>query len=109
MLKPRFVALALAGLLLTGCVSSMLAHKVVAPPNKSGIRPLFADSEIIKHAPDAFAATWTVDVGPPAAKIAVASIEPGDYGFTYDLQMEYADGRDPDIKRFDAYLRGEWV
>jgi pimeloyl-ACP methyl ester carboxylesterase len=83
----------------------MLAHKIVAPPNKSGIRPLFADWEILAHAPQAFAATWIVEVGPPAAKIAVAVVEPGDYGFTYDLQMEYADGKDPNIKRFDAYWR----
>ena len=88
-----------------GCVSSMLAQKIVAPPNKSGIKPLFSDWEILAHAPEAFAATWTVDVGPPAAKIAVAAVEPGDYGFTYDLQMEYADGKDPNIKRFDAYWR----
>ena len=97
--------MALAGLLLTGCVSSILAHKVVAPPNRSGIKPLFADSDIIKHAPDAFAATWTVDVGPPAAKIAVASIEPGDYGFVYDLEMTYAEGQAPHIDSFKAHWR----
>lgn len=83
----------------------MLARKIVAPPNKSGVRPLFADWEILARAPEAFAATWTVDVGPPAAKIAVAVIEPGNYGFTYDLQMEYPEGRDPNIKRFDAGWR----
>ncbi len=83
----------------------MLAQKIVAPPNKSGIKPLFSDWQILAHAPEAFAATWSVDVGPPAAKIAVAVVEPGDYGFTYDLQMEYADGKDPNIKRFDAYWR----
>jgi pimeloyl-ACP methyl ester carboxylesterase len=103
--KSGIAALACACLLLTGCVSSLLAHKVVAPPNKSGIKPLFADSDIVKHAPDAFAATWTVDVGPPAAKIAVAAIEPGDYGFGYDLEMTYAEGKPPHVESFNAYWR----
>ena len=101
----KAVTLACAALLLGGCVSSLLAHKVVAPPNKSGIKPLFADWEILKRAPDAFAAAWTVDVGPPKAKIAVASIEPGDYGFIYDLRMSYPEGKDPHIDSFNAYWR----
>jgi pimeloyl-ACP methyl ester carboxylesterase len=83
----------------------MLARKVVAPPNRGDVKPLFADSEIIRRAPDAFAATWSVDVGPPAATIAVAAIEPGDYGFTYDLRMSYADGKPPHIEAFNAYWR----
>jgi pimeloyl-ACP methyl ester carboxylesterase len=90
--------LALAGLLFGGCVASILAHKVVAPPNKSGVKPLFADSKLLVRAPDAFAAHWTVDVGPPDAKIAVASIEPGDYGFVYEL-------RDAHIGSLEAYWR----
>jgi pimeloyl-ACP methyl ester carboxylesterase len=101
----RAVTLACAALLLGGCVSSILAHKVVAPPNKSGIKPLFADWEILERAPGAFAATWTVDVGPPKAKIAVASIEPGDYGFMYDLRMSYREGKEPHIDSFKAYWR----
>lgn len=101
----RPVALALAGLLLGGCVSSILAHKVVAPPNKSGIKPLFADWDVLKHSPDAFAATWTVDVGPPKARIAVASIEPGDYGYVFDLKMSYPEGKEPKIDSLNAYWR----
>jgi pimeloyl-ACP methyl ester carboxylesterase len=103
--RIRPIALALAGLLLGGCVSTMLAQKVVAPPNKSGIKPLFADWEVLKHSPEAFAATWTVDAGPPAAKIAVASIEPGDYGYVYDLRMSYAEGHDPHIDFLNAHWR----
>ena len=41
----RILACCPIALLLAGCVSSMLAHKVVAAPNKSGIKPLFADWE----------------------------------------------------------------
>jgi pimeloyl-ACP methyl ester carboxylesterase len=101
----RNLVLAGAALLLSGCVSAMLAKQVVAPPNKSGIKPLFADLEILKHSPEAFAQTWTVPVGPPAARIAVASVEPGDYGFVYDLRMEYAEGKVPHIAHFNASWR----
>jgi pimeloyl-ACP methyl ester carboxylesterase len=103
--RIRSLALAVAGLLLGGCVSSILAHRIVAPPNQSGIKPLFADWEILAHSPEAFAATWTVDVGPPRARIAVASIEPGDYGFVYDLDMSYPVGKDPKIISLNAYWR----
>ncbi len=101
----RRLALACAGFLLTGCVSSILAQKVVAPPNKSGIKPLFSDWDVYKHAPDAFAETWAVKVGPPPAQLAVASIEPGDYGYVYDLKLEYAEGRDPHVASFKAFWR----
>jgi pimeloyl-ACP methyl ester carboxylesterase len=95
----------LAALMLAGCVSSMLARKVVAPPNRSGIRPLFADLDILKHAPDAFAQTWTVAVNDPRADLAVASVEPGDYAFAYDLRLGYAHGAVPRIDHFTAYWR----
>jgi hypothetical protein len=101
----RFLLPAIGALMLAGCVSSILAHKVVAPPNKSGIRPLFADLEILKRAPDAFADTWSVTVAQPRADIAVASIEPGDYAFAYDLALDYPDGKVPSISRFNAHWR----
>ena len=88
---------------LAGCVSSLVAKKVVAPPNKSGIKALFADSEIVKHAPDAFAAVWKVPAPGPAAELTVASIEPGNYSFQYDLQLSYPEGKDPSVDRFHAY------
>jgi pimeloyl-ACP methyl ester carboxylesterase len=101
----RVVAIAISVLaaLLAGCVSSVLARKVVAPPNQSGIRPLFADSPLVRNAPIAFADTWKVRVG--GVDIAVAAIEPGDYGFRYDLQLEYVEGRDPILHRLDAFWR----
>ncbi len=92
-------------LLLSGCTSAMLAHKVVAAPNKSGIKPLFANWEPLKHAPEAFAETWTVEVGPPGARLAVASIEPGDYGFVYDVKIEYAEGKPPHVAHMNASWR----
>jgi len=87
---------------LSGCVSSMLAHKVVSAPNKGDIKPLFADWDALKHAPEAFSGTWTVKAGPPSARIAVASIEPGDYGFRYDLKIDYPDGKPPHVVALNA-------
>lgn len=80
--------LACATWLLAGCVSSVLARKVVAPPNKSGIQPLFSDHEILRRAPDAFSDTWTVSIARPRADLAVASIEPGNYAFVYDFKAD---------------------
>jgi len=88
-----------------GCVSSLLAKRIVAPPNKSGIKPLLADWEVLKHAPDAFAATWTVEVTSPPATLAVASVEPGDYGLVYDMRFEYPEGKPPKVVYFNSYFR----
>ncbi len=101
----RILALCFASALLAGCVSAMLAKQVVAPPNKSGITPLFAEWEILKHGPEALAESWTVEAGPPPARIAVASVEPGDYGFIYELKMEYPEGKPPHIAHFNAYWK----
>jgi len=101
----RPLALGLASLVLAGCVPSILARKVVAPPNKSGIKPLFSEWDVYKHAPDALAGTWTLKVGPPAAQLAMASVEPGDYGYQYDLKLEYAEGREPHVAHFNSFWR----
>lgn len=94
-----------AGLLLSGCVSSLLAQKIVAPPNRSGIKPLFADWEVLKHAPEAFDDTWMVDVGPPPAKLSVATVEPGDYGMVYELRLSYPEGKAPNVDFFHSYWK----
>jgi pimeloyl-ACP methyl ester carboxylesterase len=104
MTRSRFL-IALPALLLSGCVSSMLASKVVAPPNRSGIKPIFWDSPIVALAPEAFSATWFVTIKQPAARISVASIEPGDYAFQYDLRLGYPAGREPTIDFFSARWR----
>lgn len=98
-----FVCLWVLASLLAGCVSSLLARKVVSPPNKSGIPALFADTELVKNAPRAFGETWSVKVTNPPADIVVASIEPGNYAFQYDLALEYPEGQLPQITRFNAW------
>jgi pimeloyl-ACP methyl ester carboxylesterase len=96
---------AVSVLSLTGCVSSILAHRIVAPPNKSGIKPLFFDLDILKRAPEAFAQTWMVPITQPRADIAVASIEPGNYDFVYDLSGSHPTASwraAKDVKRYPA-------
>jgi hypothetical protein len=105
MFRLRLLAALCAASLLAGCVSSLLARKIVAPPNKSGIKALFEDTVVIRNAPLAFTDVWTVRTGPPAADIVVASIEPGDYGFDYQLELSYPEGRLPKIDRLTAFWR----
>ena len=70
----RFLAglMAAFALCASGCVSTLLAQKIVAPPNHSGMKPLFSDWDVIKHAPEVFADQWKVAVPAPRAVIAVA-------------------------------------
>jgi pimeloyl-ACP methyl ester carboxylesterase len=97
-----FVCMAL---LCSGCVSSILARKVVSPPNKSGIKPLFAELEFLKHSAEAYAATWMLEVGPPPATLAVATVEPGDYDFAWNAILEYPEGQPPKVKQVSAHWR----
>lgn len=101
---PRLL-FALPAILLAGCVSTMLAQQVVAPPNKSGIKPIFWDSPVVARGPIAYAETWKIHMAEPPADIAVSSVEPGDYGLQYDLRLSYPEGRVPNIDSFNAYWR----
>ncbi len=99
----RFAILALiSSAATTGCVSTLLAHKVVAPPNESGIAALFSDSPIVAHAPEVFAAEWRVPVGRPRAELSVAAVEPGNYDFHYDLRLSYPAGAAAHIDHLEA-------
>ena len=75
----RIAFVAFVPLGLAGCVSSMLARQVVTPPNQSGAKAMFSDSQIVKSAPTAFSQVGKVGSGPPAADIAFAVIEPGEH------------------------------
>jgi pimeloyl-ACP methyl ester carboxylesterase len=90
---------------LGGCVSSMLASQLATAPNKSGVKALFADSPIVRHGPMAYRDSWTVNVASPPARLAVSAIEPGDYGFVYELVVEYPKGSVPHIASFNAWWR----
>lgn len=101
----RIVLTLICAASLGGCVTATLARQLSTSPNRSGMKALFADSPIVKHGPVAYHESWTVDVPAPSARIAVASIEPGDYDFIYDLALEYPEGRAPHIASFNAWWK----
>jgi pimeloyl-ACP methyl ester carboxylesterase len=78
---------------------------VVSPPNKSGIPPLFGNLDFLKHSSEAYSDTWTLEVGPPPARLAVAIVEPGDYDFAWNAVLEYPEGKPPTVKQVSAHWR----
>lgn len=80
-----------------GCVSAMLAPKIVTAPNSAGAPPLFAIDrpEARVALAQLYARTLRVSVpGPPAAEIALSVVEPGDYHLEHSLAVEpAADGK----------------
>ncbi|HVW21418.1 MAG TPA: alpha/beta fold hydrolase [Opitutaceae bacterium] len=76
-----FVLTALVGLMPRGCVSHLVATMIVKAPNlQQPYRP--------PQNPDRFyAQSWRVAVGPPAAELSVAVMEPGDYRFESHPKM----------------------
>ena len=102
------VAAALAatvGLLASGCVSERaLAKRIVRAPNQQGVPKVLKQAAA---ASDRFLPNWRVPVGPPAAEIAVAVVEPGDYALKYELK-EKIDPKNPQEKslslHFEAHM-----
>jgi pimeloyl-ACP methyl ester carboxylesterase len=82
--------LVLLALALSGCATEVLARKMVQAPNRNGAPRIATDPK----AP--FAKTYShafrVHVGPPAAELSVAVLEPGDYNLKYDLELKKAPG-----------------
>lgn len=84
-------ALALTGL--SGCASQMLAKIAVDAPNRESVPPLLRNSTFVELVQKTYAQTWQVEVGPPAARLAVAVVEPADYTFKHRLWYDEKDGR----------------
>lgn len=80
-------SLCLAGMafLSAGCVTQKVAHMIAAAPNQQHV-PAIVRNQAYREKYDAlYAEAWLVPVGPPAAKISVATLEPGDYHFHYEI------------------------
>ncbi len=73
---------------LTGCVSDLLARKIVMAPNRQGTPWPAKGSPAAKRFEQTYAQQFRVPVGPPAAELAVAVVEPGDYAFRYGTMIE---------------------
>jgi pimeloyl-ACP methyl ester carboxylesterase len=78
------------GLLGSGCVTEgMLAKRVVRAPNQQSVPKTLRQAATMTPR---FLSNWRVPVGPPAAELAVAVLEPGDYHLKYDLREDSAPG-----------------
>lgn len=88
--EDRVVVLILgvALLALTGCVSSMLATVAIKAPNQQEAPRAVRDKHYAERFDGLYAQSWRVPVGPPAAELAVAVIEPGNYRFNYQIELK---------------------
>lgn len=69
-----------------GCITTnKVARMIAAAPNQQHV-PAIVRNQPYREKYDAlYAEAWLVPVGPPAAKISVATLEPGDYHFHYEI------------------------
>jgi len=72
--------------LLSGCVTQLLATRIVAAPNRGGLPEQFRDPKALAESDTYYMAAWRSSVGPPMAELAVGVIEPADYHFIYDVK-----------------------
>lgn len=99
-MKLHAATLALLGLVVavgaSGCATRMLATRIAKAPNQQGssrdskdpkMRQLLAATETM------YAEAWRVSVGPPAAELAVAVLDPGDFKLVLDVKEKlHGDG-----------------
>lgn len=87
-LRRRWGRLVLAAGLVAltpGCVTHKVARMIATAPNRQQV-PAIVRNQPYREKYDAlYAEAWQVPVGPPAAEISVATLEPGDYHFHYQI------------------------
>lgn len=71
-----------------GCVSAILSNLAVKAPNQQRVPRAARDPEFAARHDRTYAHTWRVPVGPPAAELAVAVLEPGDYGLKHAVTLQ---------------------
>ena len=79
---------AASALFFSGCVTGMLADRIVAAPNRNGLSKELRDPKVIAGTEANYATSWREKVGPPAAEIAVAVIDPADYQFVSTVEFK---------------------
>ena len=71
--------------LAAGCVTQKVARMIATAPNQQHV-PAIVRNQAYRESYDAlYAEAWRVPVGPPSAEISVATLEPGDYHFHYEI------------------------
>lgn len=84
----RLLVAVAGSLLLSGCVSSILATMAVKAPNQQGKPRVVRDEQYARRFDALYTQSWRVRVGPPLAELAVAVIEPGNYQFNYAVEVK---------------------
>jgi pimeloyl-ACP methyl ester carboxylesterase len=85
-MRARIVTLLLlaaVALAVSGCASKILAQKIVEAPNRTFPPWPPKGSPEAEKVAQTFSRIWRVPVGPPHAELAVAVVEPGDYGLRF--------------------------
>lgn len=89
MQRTSLLPLLVSAVLLSGCASSIVATRIVTAPNRNGAPSIFKNDRETQAILDAtYAQQLRVPVGPPKAKVAVAVVEPGDYGHEYEITVD---------------------
>ncbi len=78
---------------LSGCASHVLAKLAVDAPNQRQQPRIVRDADFATRVNAVYQDTWRVRVGPPAAELAVAIIEPGHYNLQHRIERQERDGR----------------
>ena len=86
MAKRIAILVGILGLALSGCATHILARKIVQAPNTQGARKP-EDPKRVALFNSAYSQVFSVAVGPPAAHLSVAVVEPGDYDLKYSLEL----------------------
>lgn len=94
MFRPwlRHLAPALAlGLVaaVSGCARAILSNQIIAAPNHGHPRIDGKDKPLTDLVARAYAHSWMVKVGPPAAMLSVAVVEPAQYQFKYNIHLTH--------------------
>ncbi|HEY4988895.1 MAG TPA: alpha/beta fold hydrolase [Opitutaceae bacterium] len=73
---------------LSGCATQILAKRIVQAPNHNGPPRMARDEKAAATFAKTYSQTFTVPVGPPAASLSVAILEPGNYSLKYALELK---------------------
>lgn len=85
------IGLVFVALASSGCVSSILAKRAVKAPNLQNVPRVVRDAGFREPRDKWYAQQWKLSVGPPAAELSVAVIEPGDYQGFYNIEVKQND------------------
>lgn len=69
----------------SGCLTSKVARMITTAPNLQRIPAIVRNQKYAQEYDSLYSQAWRVPVGPPAAEISVATLEPADYHFHYEI------------------------